>query len=193
MLQGLFPVLLKLLNPRPPADEPSGEKKVQARPAAGAGVLFAAGFAGKKEDKPAAPEMKHFAAEGAPDHPALAIPLSFKHPLFREVGLYLVIAREKEEKPGEKDGLDFLLSITTENLGAVRLFLEHRRHSLRLNWFLQTEEIKKHLEKGFPALEKELHGAGYENIVINSWVLPQEENKNQARLQEKKVFFDSYV
>ncbi|MGB9905442.1 MAG: hypothetical protein ACPLQO_12370, partial [Desulfotomaculales bacterium] len=99
---------------------------------------------------------------------------------YPEACLYLVLDREKLKNAGENEGLDFLLVVSTGSLGTIRLFLKHRRDSLRLSWLLPSEEAKKRLEEGFPVLERELSGAGYKNILISSRVLPEHGEHGKA-------------
>lgn len=201
MISGLLPALLKVLSLRSPAEGPPEGEESAARPAQTGIPAAAASAAGKEESGPAAPAGKDPIAGGTPGLP-LVVPLLFKEPSpYPEAGLYLVLDREKLKSAGEDDGLDFLLVVSTGSLGTIRLFLNHRRDSLRLSWLLPSEEAKKHLEEDFPALERELSGAGYKNILISSRVLPEPGKASPPRrgagiaapFDSSFDSFDSYV
>lgn len=197
MISGLLPALLKVLSLRPPAEGPPEGDKSAARPAQTGIPAAAASASGKEESGPAAPPGKEPVAGGTPGLP-LVVPLLFREPSpYPEACLYLVLDREKLKSTGENDGLDFLLVVSTGSLGTIRLFLKHRQESLRLSWLLPSEEAKKHLEEGFPALEKELSGAGYKNILISSRVLPEHGKASPPRRGAGVAVpfdsFDSYV
>ncbi|MGQ9824678.1 MAG: hypothetical protein ACUVSK_06725, partial [Desulfotomaculales bacterium] len=197
MISGLLPALLNILSLRPLAEGPPEGEKSAARPAQTGIPAAVASAAGKEESGPAAPPGKDPVAGGTPGL-TLVIPLLFKEPSsYPEAGLYLVLDRRKLRGAGENDGLDFLLVVSTGSLGTIRLFLKHQQDSLRLSWLLPSEEAKKRLEEDFPALERELSGAGYKNILINSRVLPEDGNESPPRRGAGTAApfdsFDSYV
>jgi hypothetical protein len=198
MISGILPVLLKILNLYPPTEGPPEAEKGAARPAQAGIPAAVASTAGKEESGPAALPGKDPVAGGTPGLP-LVIPLLFKEPTpcYPEAGLYLLLDRKKLKGAGENDGLDFLLVVSTGSLGTIRLFLKHRQDSLRLSWLFPSEEAKKRLEEDFPALERELSGAGYKNILISSRVLPEHGKASPPRRGAGVAVpfdsFDSYV